>query len=192
MNFLAHLFLGGSEPLEQLGNLAGDFVKGRSLERYHPEIQKGIQRHRAIDSHTDKHPQVLAAKRRFSPTRRRVAGILIDLSFDHFLSRHWDVFHATPLDQFIQDVHGALETHATLLPPRLEGLVPKIVGQQWLLSYGDFEALGRTIDRVATRLSRPQMLKGGIDEVKQHYPVLEQDFLAFFPELIDFNNGLSY
>ena len=192
MNFLAHLFLAGAQPLEQLGNLAGDFVKGRSLDLYHPDIQKGIQRHRAIDSHTDKHPRVLAAKQRFSVRRRRVAGILLDLSFDHFLSRHWERFHALPLRRFVQDVHVALETHETLLPPRLRGLAPKIVAQQWLLSYGDIDALGRTIDRVATRLSRPQLLAGGIDEVKQHYDDLERDFLGFFPELIEFNQTLSY
>ncbi|MEM7282847.1 MAG: ACP phosphodiesterase [Pseudomonadota bacterium] len=191
MNYLAHLCLGGEDPLQRLGNLAGDFVKGRLDGGYHPKIISGIRRHRAIDSFTDKHPKVTAAKGYFSVERRRVAGILLDLSFDHFLSRHWTRFHQMPLCEFIQGVYDDLHTHNHLLPDRLQVVSKKIIEHDWLTSYGDVTRLGLTIDRVAKRLTRPELLKGAAGEIERHYESIEGDFLAFFPELKDFAENLD-
>ena len=56
MNYLAHIFLSGSNRKVQLGNFVGDAVKGSSYKNYPPDIAKGIQLHRAIDDYTDRHP----------------------------------------------------------------------------------------------------------------------------------------
>ena len=48
MNYLAHIFLSGSNRKVQLGNFVGDAVKGSSYKNYPPDIAKGIQLHRAI------------------------------------------------------------------------------------------------------------------------------------------------
>lgn len=53
MNYLAHIFLSGSNRKVQLGNFVGDAVKGSSYKNYPPDIAKGIQLHRAIDDYTD-------------------------------------------------------------------------------------------------------------------------------------------
>lgn len=58
MNYLAHIFLSGSNRKVQLGNFVGDAVKGSSYKNYPPDIAKGIQLHRAIDDYTDRHPAV--------------------------------------------------------------------------------------------------------------------------------------
>ncbi|MFT6854749.1 MAG: acyl carrier protein phosphodiesterase, partial [Cyclobacteriaceae bacterium] len=38
MNFLAHLFLSGENHQLRLGNFIGDFVKGKKMNTYSPEI----------------------------------------------------------------------------------------------------------------------------------------------------------
>ena len=43
MNYLAHIFLSGSNRKVQLGNFVGDAVKGSSYKNYPPDIAKGIQ-----------------------------------------------------------------------------------------------------------------------------------------------------
>ena len=62
MNYLAHLHIAASTNTNFSGNFLGDFVKGNPDGLFPREIVQGIRLHRYVDSFTDKHPQVLAAK----------------------------------------------------------------------------------------------------------------------------------
>ncbi|HEX7953720.1 MAG TPA: hypothetical protein VF523_11700, partial [Burkholderiales bacterium] len=68
---------------------ARGFVKGPLDDRYATDITRAIVMHRKIDSYTDAHPLVLASKARISPARRRYAGIMVDMFYDHFLAKYW-------------------------------------------------------------------------------------------------------
>ena len=185
MNYLAHLLLAGGSSLEQMGNLAGDFAKGILRDQYHPDIKKGLTHHRAIDTYTDQHPIVRRSKARFE--RRRVAGILVDLSFDHFLSTSWQHYSDQPIKVFVQQVHTALKFHHHRLPPSLQRVAPMMIQQNWLLSYGDLEQLDDIINRVAGRLSKPHLLIGGIADIRMSYDELRSDFEEFFPDAMRFS-----
>ena len=78
MNYLAHIFLSGSNRKVQLGNFVGDAVKGSSYKNYPPDIAKGIQLHRAIDDYTDHHPAVCEVVHRLQPEFGRYSGVLLD------------------------------------------------------------------------------------------------------------------
>ncbi|MBF3245410.1 DUF479 domain-containing protein, partial [Pseudomonas aeruginosa] len=114
MNYLAHLHLGGPQPAQLLGSLYGDFVKGRLQGQWPGEIERAIQLHRRIDAFTDSHPLVHAAKRRFPLERRRFAGVLLDVFFDHCLARDWNDYADEPLPQFVERVYGTLRTASPL------------------------------------------------------------------------------
>ena len=58
MNFLAHVYLSGSNIPLAVGNLIADRVKGKNIELLAHEIQEGVLLHRAIDTYTDQHPLV--------------------------------------------------------------------------------------------------------------------------------------
>ena len=90
MNYLVHLYLSDDEPLVRLGNLMGDFVKGR-LEGldYPPGIMKGLRQHRFLDSYSHRSPAVGKSKERIDPRFGYFRGILIDVFYDHFLARNW-------------------------------------------------------------------------------------------------------
>ena len=100
MNYLAHLHLGGPAPQQLLGSLYGDFVKGSLEGRFPPALEAAIRLHRHIDSYTDRHPLVLAALARFPRERRRFAGIVLDVFFDHCLAAHGGNYAEQPLEQF--------------------------------------------------------------------------------------------
>lgn len=185
MNYLAHLHLGGDQPAEMLGSLYGDFVKGPLRGHYPADIEAAIRLHRQIDSFTDQHPVVLAAKRRFPEARRRYAGILLDIFFDHCLALHWQRFSNEPLADFTQRVYGVLQTSPTL-PERLAYIAPLMAAQDWLGSYSDFQVLSQVIRGMQRRLSRPESLHGAMAELEMLYLTLEQDFLLFYPELMHF------
>ncbi|WP_028240627.1 acyl carrier protein phosphodiesterase [Stutzerimonas azotifigens] len=182
MNYLAHLHLGGSRPDELLGSLYGDFVKGPLHGRWGPGIEAGIRLHRRIDAFTDAHPLVLRAKARFPAGRRRFAGILVDLFFDHCLAAHWSAYADEPLDGFTARVYRAL-ADTPELPGRLALIAPRMAAQDWLGSYRDFAVLEAVLAGMSRRLSRPEGLAGSLAELQQLYRPLTEDFHQFYPQL---------
>lgn len=182
MNYLAHLHLGGERPEQLLGSLYGDFVKGPLAGQWPGPIEASIRLHRRIDVFTDAHPLVVAARSRFPAARRRYAGILIDLFFDHCLALHWQRFAAQPLDEFTGQVYRVLAAEPAL-PPRLAMIAPRMAEQDWLGSYRDFAVLEQVLRGMQRRLSRPEGLDGALAELEQLYQPLSEDFLAFYPQL---------
>lgn len=182
MNYLAHLHLGGQRPGQLLGSLYGDFVKGLLQGRWPADIEAGIRLHRQIDVYTDSHPVVLQAKQRFPSERRRYAGILVDLFFDHCLAAHWDDYAEVPLQQFTARVYQVLRDEAEL-PGKLAQIAPRMAAQDWLGSYREFAVMEQVIAGMSRRLSRPEGLAGGLAELEQLYEPLLQDFREFYPAL---------
>jgi acyl carrier protein phosphodiesterase len=192
MNYLAHLYLAEDSPESLLGSMMGDFVKGAIGDRYPPKIKRGIELHRKIDSYTDSHPTTRASRNLYSPARRRFAGIIVDLCYDHFLYRHWSEFSDVKLDRFISRVYDILMAHRATLPARMEAMVPVMISQDWLGSYRDLTGVEKALSRLSKRVTNGDRLLGSIEEIKLHYRSLEANFLIFFPDLIRFvQNFLS-
>ncbi|GGJ92866.1 acyl carrier protein phosphodiesterase [Pseudomonas matsuisoli] len=185
MNYLAHLHLGGERPEQMLGSLYGDFVKGPLAGRWPVSIEYGIRLHRAIDAYTDSHPVVIAGKARFPRARRRFAGILLDVFFDHCLAKDWSRYGAEPLDAFTRRVYRVLADEPAL-PGRLAQVAPHMAREDWLGSYADFAVLETVIRGMSRRLSRPEWLAGSFTELENLYEPLCDDFQAFYPDLIAF------
>ena len=185
MNYLAHLHLGGQRPDQLLGSLYGDFVKGRLQGQFAPEIEEAIQLHRSIDVFTDRHPLVDVALSRFSLTRRRYAGIVLDVFFDHCLARDWALYADRPLALFTSDVYRVLSSERQL-PERLAKIAPHMVANDWLGSYQEFEVLEQVLRGISRRLTRPEELAAAMQELRRLYEPLSEDFRLFYPQLQDF------
>jgi acyl carrier protein phosphodiesterase len=185
MNYLAHLHLGGDAPAQLLGSLYGDFVKGPLTGQWPVDIEAAIRLHRRIDVFTDSHPLQVQARARFPAERRRYAGILLDVFFDHCLARHWADYAAEPLPQFTGRVYQVLKAEPRL-PERLALIVPRMAAQDWLGSYREFAVLEQVVAGIDRRLSRPGLLAGGMAELERLYQPLLEDFRQFYPELQGF------
>ena len=182
MNYLAHLHLGGQRPGQLLGSLYGDFVKGRLQGQFDPEIEAAIQLHRSIDMFTDRHPLVDVSLSRFSLTRRRYAGIVLDVFFDHCLARDWTLYADRPLEDFTSHVYRVLAAEPQL-PGRLAQIAPPMAANDWLGSYRDFAVLEQVLRGISRRLTRPEELAGAMQELEKLYAPLSEDFRLFYPEL---------
>ncbi|MFE1814629.1 acyl carrier protein phosphodiesterase [Metapseudomonas otitidis] len=182
MNYLAHLHLGGPAPHQLLGSLYGDFVKGPLDGRWPQAIEAGIRLHRRIDLFTDTHPLVRDARALFPAARRRVSGILLDLFFDHCLARDWADYAEVPLPAFTGQVYRVLADQAAL-PGALARIAPRMAEQDWLGSYREFDTLAAVVGGMSRRLSRPELLAGGFDELAERYQPLSNHFRRFYPEL---------
>ncbi len=183
MNYLAHLYLSEANDDAWLGSLLGDFVKGPLDGRYSETITQAIVLHRKIDSFTDSHPLVLRSKARISPTRRRYAGIMTDMFYDHFLARHWEDFHDEPLALFAGRIYRVLDKHHGILPERLQHMAPIMAQGDWLGSYADIDSIHSALNRMSRRLKRENRLIDSAEELVGNYEQLEVDFREFMPQV---------
>ena len=182
MNFLAHLYLAPADDDALVGNLLGDFVKGH-IEDTPARYREGIALHRAIDEFTDGHPQVGESKRRIHSDRRRFAGIIVDMCYDHFLARNWGDYTDEPLERFSARVYGLLEDRVDHLPLRLQFVLPHMRRHDWLVAYRAPEGIARALDGLSRRLKRGEGLHGSGAELLANYDELGADFERFFPQL---------
>jgi len=194
VNYLAHLLLGGDEPLARLGGLIADFTRGRleTLAKQYPaKIVHGISVHRQVDRFTDTNATVALSRAHFSPSRRRYAGIILDVLHDHYLSCHWMRYSDVSRDSFIADAYQLLRDNRRHLPERMQRVAPMMIEQDWLGSYRHIAEIGLVYDRMSHRLRRPNTLTGAIQEVHAHYQELEQDFMVFFPDVLAHANRIN-
>jgi acyl carrier protein phosphodiesterase len=185
VNYLVHLYLADRSQSSLVGNLLGDFVKG-PLEGVLPEFRAGVALHRAVDTFAEGHASFRASKRRIEGQRRRFAGIIVDMCYDHFLARDWDEHSETPLVGFTQRVYAALEGEEPRLPERLRTILPRMKAEDWLASYRRPEIIGVALDSIAKRLRRGERLRGSVEELHRHYAELEGDFRVFLPDALAF------
>lgn len=186
MNFLAHALLAGESPADRLGGLIGDFVKGPLPAGLPPALAEGVRLHRKIDVFADTHPAFVRSRSRISPERRRVAGIMVDMFYDHFLTRRWSDFCSQPLEHFTAATYALMQAHEPLLPTRLAAILPRMVETDLFASYRHVDTIEIALDRMSARLTRTDMLLGSGVELRGHYADFERDFARFFPEALAF------
>jgi len=190
MNFLAHLLMGSQTPQQALGSLLGDFVKGPVQQIALPEdVRGGIWLHRRIDGFTDSHPLVLQSKARVSPQRRRYAGIMVDMFYDHLLARHWPRFAEQSLSEFTQQAYRNVLQQPELIPENARPVIRHMSEHDWLGSYAQLAHLHRALDNMARRLRRENKLPGAVFELERDYAAFEDDFFRFMPQVQAFAAG---
>jgi acyl carrier protein phosphodiesterase len=191
LNHLAHLFLAPNSPEARVGSLLGDFTRGVDLAALPDSVRLGVRHHLAVDSFTDKPPDVLASKRLFSAQRRRFAGVALDILYDHFLLLHWSEFTDADQNTFIKNVYTELQANEDLMTPVMSRTTRHMVSHDWFGSYRALDNIGYALDRVAARIRFQNSFAGSIDEIRPVHSELEERFLSFFPDLHKFAGGIE-
>ncbi len=187
MNHLAHLFLAERAPEAIVGAFLGDFVKGRVPSNDFPrKMRDEIIVHRRVDAFTDAHEILLNAKSRFVATRRRFAGIALDVAFDHFLAKNWAHFSAENLDDFAAFAYRALEENAQRFPLNFQTFLPRMIADDFLAGYRNFSRVEFALARLSTRIRGGENLRKAFGEIAATYDFFENAFREFFPQLRDF------
>ncbi|MDF1816138.1 MAG: ACP phosphodiesterase [Verrucomicrobiales bacterium] len=191
MNLLAHLHLSfGCDPDTLTANVLADY-----LGRYEPvdhmsesmkeRLMPGILLHREIDSFTDQHPVVAEARNVISPERRRLGGIIIDIAFDYYLTRHWDKFSTEERRVTISRGYATMAmVSSTGLSRKTQSLISKMSSRDWLNAYGTLEGQTLTFQRVSRVTPAVAGLEGAEQEIVKNDAILDQYFLQFYPDLI--------
>ncbi len=92
MNYLAHLYLSGSNEDVLVGNYIADGIKGEDKSNYKPGVIKGVQLHKKIDDFTDTHPIFKTSAKRLTENYGHYAWVIVDIYYDHFLANNWNKY----------------------------------------------------------------------------------------------------
>jgi acyl carrier protein phosphodiesterase len=189
MNFLAHIYLSDKDENLMLGNFIADMVKGKQIEKYSPEVVKGILLHRQIDEYTDSHPYVSRSKDRIRDKYRHYSGVVVDMYYDHFLARNWEKYSNEPIEAFVQSAYNVLLKNYVILPKKAKFILPIMIGSNWLVNYADLNSFKRHMEGLARRTPYNSGMEHAVDDLKLHYEGFAQDFADYFPELVNFVKG---
>jgi acyl carrier protein phosphodiesterase len=189
MNHIAHFLLAPHTGDGAIGTLLADFHRGPISLQLPKEVAAAIALHRAIDSHTDRHPATREAKTLFAAGSRRYAGVALDLYFDHCLVRGWANHAAMPFPEFVAATYerliGGLE--GEYIPDRMRRMAHAMQAEDWLGAYRDFDgverALGRLNHAIRHRFGREVDLLPLADELRRLGPRLDAAFSVLFPDV---------
>ncbi len=187
MNFLAHIYLSGEDKEVIIGNFIADGIKGKRYMKYPPGIAKGILLHRAIDTFTDAHPTVHQSTARLHENYGHYSGVIVDILYDHFLAKNWSNYHPQPLAEYVEDFYQLLRDNFTLLPARIQRMMPYMVADNWLLNYATVNGIGKILAQMNVRTQGAANMDQAVNELKQYYGEFECEFTSFFDELIQFS-----
>lgn len=186
MNHLAHVVLAGADDGLRLGAFLGDHVKGRvALDELPPDWAAGVELHRWIDSFSDAHPAVRSLLERLDPPWRRYGPVMIDVLFDHMLTRHWARFGSAELGTLGSEIDALLARHRPALPARLVRFSDWARGRGLWHRYGERAMLEEIFTLLARRHGRRWPLEAGARLLDAHDRAIERSFLDLFPEILE-------
>lgn len=184
MNFLGHAWLSRNYSAEtQLGNMMGDFLENPKVPDWNSEMRQGLAIHRHIDQYTDSHPCIREIRAIFFPHIRHYSGVIADVLLDHYLGRHWGLFHPKALETFCLTFHETLEQKQQAFTPDFQQVFGYMKSQAWLEKYGDKSYMAQTIHRFQKRRPNFNSPEQTIELWLKHYPTIEGLSLEFLPSI---------
>ena len=192
MNYLAHIHLAHLSGTSKLGNFLGDFVKGTNLQALPIPIQQGIFLHRKIDSFTDSHPDIKALKASMPYELRRMAGIIIDIYFDHLLSDQWHQYTRDSQQSILNEFYEELATQDITISHHFDGVKRSLLEYKWLGDYINQDAYLRAYKSIEQRLKYKIVFADhAFEYVGENSEQLKKSFDAFYPSLVTYTITLS-
>lgn len=183
MNYLAHMYLSGNDRDLLFGNYIADGLKGSAVKGYSDGIRNGITLHRFIDEFTDKHPVVIQSKVRLRVKYRKYAPVIVDIFYDHFLSKNWHEFHHQKLEEYSEEVYTYLQKRLDIMPIHSQMFLNYMITRNALLNYKDIYFIERVLKGMTSRSKFNNNMFESVGELKDNYEAFESEFTSFFIDL---------
>jgi acyl carrier protein phosphodiesterase len=184
MNYLAHIYLSGTNDLLKIGNFMADSIKGNDYEKYAPEIKKGILLHRHIDSFTDSHPIYRRSKHRLHEKYGHYSGVIMDILYDYFLAKNWSKYSDEKLEDYANDFYQLLQDNYDILTERIKRIMPYMIARNWLVSYATIEGIEMILFQMDYKTKHRANMQEAVVELQDFYSEFESEFFLFFDVLM--------
>jgi len=185
LNYLGHSTLSNHFGKVLIGNLIGDFVKGK-LEPQHldEEIRAGLELHRKIDEFTDQHPSCLRAKNIFRVDYKLYSGPIIDVVWDYYLANDPSFYkNSEALRVFSQKVYASIQSHQEWLPEPSHLMFEHLINEDWLYDVRHLKGLKIALHRLMYRFKNDMTEDKAFELVMRHYYELNQMYLEFIDDI---------
>ncbi|MBP5588995.1 MAG: DUF479 domain-containing protein [Bacteroidales bacterium] len=183
---MAHIYLSGDSEEIIIGNYIADFIRGKEYLNYPDQIRRGIIIHRHIDAFTDRHPVVHRSKLLFTKKYHKYAGVITDILYDHFLTKTWNLFSRKPIESVSYNFYMAMVNNFEVLPDNVKQMISSFIINDWIESYQTVNGIRKVLKTMSKTTKLPDETRFAIRELKRNYNSLEDDFLEFFPQLIEY------
>ena len=183
MNYLAHIYLSGTDKKMQFGNFIADAVKGCSYNKYPPAIRDGILLHRAIDSFTDTHPAVREYIRIMRPHFGRYSGILLDIYFDYILASRFEEYSKVSLKRFTKRFYFTLIWNFRWLPVVIKRFILHFIATDRLHKYETIEGIQSSLEIMVKADKLKISAEDAAEYLIRHEQEIDTVFRSFFNEL---------
>nr|WP_315191267.1 acyl carrier protein phosphodiesterase [uncultured Flavobacterium sp.] len=188
MNFLAHIYLSGDNDLIKIGNFMADGIRGKQYENFPLDIQKGIVLHRAIDTYTDAHPVFRQSTKRLHTNYHHYAGVIVDVFYDHFLAKNWNLYSNEKLEDYVARFYQSLDKNIAVLSDKTRNFMPYMIQHNWLVSYQTVEGITKILTQMDSRTNNQSKMRFANTELVKFYSEFENEFTLFFKDLQDISS----
>lgn len=183
MNHLAHLYLSSDDDEELVGQFIADAVKGSDFNLYSPNIRQGILLHRWVDSFTDTHELVKELRAAYRPKMGLYSGVLIDLVFDYYLAKDFQIHAGRELEEFQQFTFSVLNKHEETFPDKMKNYFFHMKDKEFMLNYAYPKGMATIVRQMGMRHSRAEALIAAADYFDDYAEMASDCFPKFFEEL---------
>ena len=185
MNHLAHTFLAFEYDTLLVGTYVADMIPNHQLDQFGKEFRKGIMLHRHIDTFTDQHPLFKESTRLLHRDMGKYAPVVLDIYYDYLLSKHWTIFSETILSAYCQDIYSRLLAYKEMMPEHVKRKLERMISDCWLERYQTYHDLDRAYNFLGRRAKFRTDFTNASGVLLKLEPPLEERFLVFFPEVIN-------
>lgn len=183
MNFLAHIYLSGSDEQLMTGNFMGDFFKASTWKMLPQGYANGVLLHRLIDSYTDEHQVSADLRSVLHPVCGKYAGIALDMLYDHLLALNWHQFSNLPLETFARNAYSVLENHADVMPVNCKHMLHFLANEDWISSYKTPNGIAFALHRMERRYGGSVGFEGVVPTFQSAFDRFNEGFHRIFPQI---------
>ncbi len=97
-------------------------------------MKNGLETHKKIDSFTDSHPIISISKARLRE-KGLLKSIVIDITYDYFLTKNWDIFCTIPIETFTKNFYTQASERLEHLPLNAKTSVNHLIQYNLLNAY---------------------------------------------------------
>ena len=122
----------------------------------------------------------------FTRKYHKYAGVITDIIYDHFLTKEWGVYSRRPLESVTYNFYRALVNNYEILPQKVKDMMPFFIINNWIESYQTQSGIRHVLNTLSNNSTLPKETRFAMRALKKNYYSLQDDFMEFFPELIDY------
>jgi acyl carrier protein phosphodiesterase len=99
------------------------------------------------------------------------------------LAKNWNFYSDEKLESYAEKFYTLLKNNYDILTERTKGMIPYMIGRNWLVSYASIEGLEMILFQMNHRTKNRVAMHESIIELQQFYTEFETEFQLFFEAL---------